>query len=180
MYRQQYADIQLHALNDLQFFGANGSVLPYFGYIEVSVKCPFRDKSFGVPLLVVPDTTYNVRVPVLVGTNILSLLDVSSNDGAETLQIPKPWKLALSSLVSCSNSVLGQVVTNSPITLPPDSRTRVSGYSKGQTVGKIFAMAEAIHGTRLPGDAIVIPTFLKLRGHQKEKVSVSELSLSHY
>ena len=44
---------------------ASGEKLPYLGYVEVELKVPFvNGKSFQVPLLVVPVTDYNSKVPV--------------------------------------------------------------------------------------------------------------------
>ena len=53
---------------------ADGSSMPYFGYIQVKIQ------SLGIPnkhiqdsiLLVVPDTDYNKNVPILIGTNVLA------------------------------------------------------------------------------------------------------------
>ena len=59
--------------NLLRLEYADGSTMPYLGYIEVKLQAQ------GIPtnhvqdsiLLVVPDTDYNKNVPILIGTNIL-------------------------------------------------------------------------------------------------------------
>jgi len=59
---------------------ADGQLLPYIGYIEVSLSaCGLSvESSIYCPLLVVPDSLYNKNVPVLLGINILSkVLDLS-------------------------------------------------------------------------------------------------------
>ena len=55
--------------------GAGGHDIPYLGIVEAAIRCPKVDMvSVPVVLLVVPDTEYHSRVPVLLGTNILSLI----------------------------------------------------------------------------------------------------------
>ena len=59
--------------NLLKLECANGEHMPYYGYIQVDVK------PVGVPtehiqssiLLVVPDTSCNTDLPILLGTNVL-------------------------------------------------------------------------------------------------------------
>lgn len=48
----------------------DGNLLPYVGYIEASITITEKSDNVTI-LLVVPDTDYNERVPVLLGTNIL-------------------------------------------------------------------------------------------------------------
>ena len=169
-YQQNFSDLTLHPLTELSVSGVNGASLPYYGFIEVAIKCPFIDHEFDLPLLVVPDTAYNARVPVLVGTNILHHM---CELGGSELTVPKPWKLAVTSLVASSDSVLCDVVTTQPVTVPPDSKTRVTGLCHGLSVfNKTCAMAETVPGARLPGDVIVVPTFLQLKGQKKERVGV--------
>ena len=55
--------------------GAGGHNIPYLGIVEAAVRCPKVDMaSVPVVLMVVPDTEYHSRVPILLGTNILSLM----------------------------------------------------------------------------------------------------------
>ena len=65
----------LLTLND-----ASGGEIPYLGYVEASVVIPGAP-SACYPLLVVRDTAYNIRVPLLIGTNVLSGLMDSLKDG---------------------------------------------------------------------------------------------------
>lgn len=101
-YLQHLQDLELKPISDiLKIECADGKELPYKGYTETSLS------SVGIPggaeqpclLLVVPDTSYNSRVPVLIGTNILSdlLQDCKSKHGDQFLQRAKlhtPWYLA--------------------------------------------------------------------------------------
>ena len=66
---------QLQLLSKLDNFtveGAGGHDLPHSGYIECTIEVPFLAKqSFEVPVLVVPTTQYSLKVPVVVGTNVI-------------------------------------------------------------------------------------------------------------
>ena len=55
--------------------GAVGHKLSYLGYVEVDITCADIN-IFDLPviMLVVPNTKYHGRVPVLLGINILRLL----------------------------------------------------------------------------------------------------------
>ena len=81
---------------------ADGQKLPYSGYINASMtssgisQC---SEQFCI-FLVVPDTNYNLRVPVLIGTNILHEIekDCKLQHGDQYLQranLTTPWYLSL-------------------------------------------------------------------------------------
>ena len=72
-YENNFGHVELMPLNNLlRLECADGSTMPYLGYIEVKLQ------AHGIPtnhvqdsiLLVVPDTDYNKNVPILIGTNI--------------------------------------------------------------------------------------------------------------
>jgi hypothetical protein len=103
-HRENLAHLNIEPLNELLHIEcADGEALPYAGYIEANVSCNGIggvDKT-AVPclLLVVPDSKYNSRVPLLLGTNILeTLLDTTrERHGPRYLQTAKlttPWYLA--------------------------------------------------------------------------------------
>lgn len=79
---------------------AGGEILPYDGFIEISLTVPeLYSEEQDVLLLVVPDTQYSARVPVVLGTNTLqSILDgYRSREGAQFLQnrsLPTSWWLS--------------------------------------------------------------------------------------
>ena len=64
----------LHLLSDLLMINnASGDSIPYLSYVEMTVELPGLGTG-KYSLLVVPDTVYNMSVPLLVGTNILGRL----------------------------------------------------------------------------------------------------------
>ena len=82
-YRDHLVDkYPLQELSDLlQVEGAGGHQLEYRGYAEVEVTVPHHNTTpFWVPILVAPDTPYNCRVPLIVGTNIISKLQQRKSD----------------------------------------------------------------------------------------------------
>ena len=96
-------DVELHSIEEaIRIECADGQQMPYIGYVSVNLT------PFGIPglnelhdclFLVVPNSTYNSHVPVLIGTNILqSLIDVTREEhGSRFLQevaIQTPWYLA--------------------------------------------------------------------------------------
>ena len=87
---------------------ADGESLPYSGYIAADITAPGvgLGKKHSQPclLLVVPDSRYNAKVPVLLGTNILEqFLDMSREKfGHSFLQAAKlhtPWYLSFRGMV---------------------------------------------------------------------------------
>ena len=68
--------LQLHSISDsgLSVTTANGSKIPYIGYIEAKINLPhFGNLLDKIPtMLVVSNTAYNYQVPSLLGTNIIS------------------------------------------------------------------------------------------------------------
>ena len=55
--------------------GASGHNIPYLGYVEVDIGAPGHNVNVQAPVLVVPSTEYSKRVPVILGTNVLSALE---------------------------------------------------------------------------------------------------------
>ena len=53
--------------------GASGHQIPYVRYVELDVTVPDVEKGENIPvlLLVVSETNYNSKVPILLGTNAL-------------------------------------------------------------------------------------------------------------
>ncbi len=65
---------------------AGGDTIPYAGYIVVSIEISGH-KPIDVPVLVVDDTAYNKGIPVLIGTNVLSRLELDDSRGEVHVQV---------------------------------------------------------------------------------------------
>ena len=65
---------ELHDIEEfgLSVIGANGSKLPFLGYIEAEISVPILgEQTHMIPVLVVSNTDYNKKVPVIIGTNVI-------------------------------------------------------------------------------------------------------------
>ena len=86
---------------------ADGEEMPYLGYITVDLELPGTSTSNRPQhclLLVVPDSTYNSSVPLLIGTNVLMVAmdDVKQRFGVRFLQEAElftPWYLTFRCLL---------------------------------------------------------------------------------
>ena len=86
---------------------ADGNSLPYEGYIEVEIQIKNglpKAENRNCLLLVVPDTKYSKKTPVILGTNVLQeiLSDCQDKNGDQFLQKTKmytPWYLSLRTIV---------------------------------------------------------------------------------
>ena len=107
--------------------GAGGHDIPYLGIVEAAIRCSKVDMaSVPVVLLMVPDTEYHSRVPVLLGTNILSLMKgkVPAEDFV--------WRntfamLARHQAVVENASCLGVMTSTKPLTIPAHGRVIFHG-----------------------------------------------------
>ena len=76
-YTNNFKDIKLQPLTEiLHVECADGQILPYLGFIEADLTVKGIPKSENQPclFLIVPDTAYSARIPVILGTNVLSEL----------------------------------------------------------------------------------------------------------
>ena len=162
---------------------ADGSTLPYKGFIEVDIQAPGlqNGKIYPCLFLVVEDTAYHQTVPLLIGTNILRVLmeDVKTDNGVRYLQgtqLQTPWYLAFRCLalrekeLSRKDFKLGIVKSaeTSKITIPPNSRRTVNGYIDRQTrYQDSCAMIQATIESFIPQDLDIVPTVVSYTyGHQ--------------
>lgn len=125
-----YQSLQpLPVLHDITEFGlsvesATGAHLPYKGYIEADISVPFLvDVSFCIPLLVVPTTSYNSNVPIIVGTNLIRLCKNYSIENS----LPEEWQTAVDSLC---NSVQVRTVNTHAIKVHPNEVKTIHGFAR--------------------------------------------------
>lgn len=75
IYKEHLSEQQLRPLDGLiRVVGAGGQKVPFWGYVELDIRFPCvgagTDKVFSALVLVVPDNSYNQRVPLILGTNL--------------------------------------------------------------------------------------------------------------
>ena len=104
-----------------------GNQLPYLGYIEADIQVSFLPNcDIQVPVLVVPVTEYGLRVPVVVGTNVIRL---SRNNSDSETAIPNTWKNAF---VSFQQGSIGVIRSTNKVNvkLQPNETITLSGMVK--------------------------------------------------
>ncbi|VDI56489.1 Hypothetical predicted protein [Mytilus galloprovincialis] len=110
---------------------AEGSQLPYLGYVEVNIKAPFHTEPMMVPLLVVPETDYNRSVPIIIGTNVLRPMKSTLTSDSE-VNIPHEWDTAFSAMDSSIVSLV-KSTNKRPIKVSPMSSMTVTGLCKAKS-----------------------------------------------
>ena len=137
-WNQHFPDRPVTPLKDLlTLTGAGGDSIPYTGCVEVDLELPGTPMA-TYPFLVVRDTPYNLRVPVLIGTNVLkgTLDGLSAVYGvrfAQKARLPSAIVHALS--VVCTTNhflkkkdrVISDVRVHQTITLAPGEGRHVLG-----------------------------------------------------
>lgn len=172
-YRDHFQGVTLRALDDLlKIECAGGSLLPYLGYIEIEVDVPeLNVQGRSTVMLVVPETSYNKGVPVLLGTNILRpLMEICrESQGQQFLQrVAKstPWWLTFRCLgvedraVSRARGRLGLVkcASSAPIRIRSNTAASVAGFISDPLPCARLAMIHGTEKTVLPSGVEVTPT----------------------
>lgn len=190
-YDQYLSHIEIHPLDEvLHIECADGQNMPYSGYISVSIK------PYGTPhhvldeclLLIVPKSNYNARVPVLIGTNIISrLIDLTRDEfGTRYLQdanLHTPWYLAFRCLALrqrelCRHSnrlcIIKSAATERLI-IPPNGRVTVDGYmDKKLPYHKVLAMLQPTGKSIIHTDLDITPS-LQLYDYQSSDIVPVEI-----
>lgn len=142
-YNQYLSELPLQNINTLlDIECAGGQQLPYKGYIETHLKLTDDSDIHPCVLLVIPDSNYNTKVPLLIGTNILQpIMDFyKEQHGTRFLQssnLTTPWYLTFRS-IALREKELGRhnnalaIVKNAvkkPVTIQPNSTVQILGYT---------------------------------------------------
>ena len=105
--------------------GANGNELRYTGYIVADVQVPFLSKSVVLPsyILVIADTEYNLKVPVIIGTNVINRLKAKA-----TSEAPKAWQTAFDCL--CDEEIPVRTTNNFGLRIAPNEVKTIHGIAR--------------------------------------------------
>jgi len=154
----EHHDIDVHPLNNiLDIVGAGGHNVPYLGYTEVNVSVSDSLQPLAALLLAVPDTPYNKRIPVIIGTNILpQLLDSLCTEDPSL--VSDAWKLAVKCL-QCSNTI--SVKSTRTVTVPAGEKVIFNGMSHVPMSSPVLSMRQMVieHADHsgLPGNLVLTP-----------------------
>ena len=153
---------------------ANGSNLPYMGYVEVKLEspglpCSTSQRSY---FLIVGYTDYQDRVPILIGTNILKTLKENgmTEHGIRYLQnaaLHTLWYLSF----RCMNQMEKELtrrkftlatvrcVESTPVRIPPNSEVTINGFfDKCIPYHPTCALIQLTYRSVIPDDLDIRPT----------------------
>ena len=113
----------MHAVKELEIKCADGSTLPYRGFIELTLGVPtLQADPVSALFLIVPMTDYNRKLRFIVGTNVIRGYKKSES---VTDDVPESWQLAFKSL---SAQHVGTVKTTNKIILQPWEIRDITGF----------------------------------------------------
>ena len=168
--------LDLHQLNEeIDIECADGQLMPYLGYVLIDLATHglssvdvLKESIF----LVVPDSNYNKKVPVLIGTNILyRLLDITRSEfGSRFLQdadLHASWYLAF----RCITLRERQLVRNrnrlavlksaesTRILIPSNGKVVINAYmDRKLPYQKVLAMLHSTPKSSIPNDLDITPS----------------------
>ena len=148
----------------LQIEGAGGQNVPYLGMIEAEMEIPGA-KPLHVPVLVVPATKFNSSVPVIVGTNVLKVIQNKDDTVPLEPQITK----SIEAIVADDEIA---VYTASEVAIDPGASIVISGR-----VGKKGRFLEGClePSNSLPGGILMPATVTSINNN---KVTVCMMNIS--
>ena len=161
-YVKHFANLPIVPINTvLNVEVAGGHSLPYFGYIQVTIVPDILGVNTPLTcmLLVVDDTDYGNRVPVIVGTNILTLL----NHVRGNRRIPSMWHMAFRTLSLHSRRMRrnnGRIATlhcDSPITISANMTTDINCYAEANVNFSGMVIVDGSSCAKLPDGLEVLP-----------------------
>jgi hypothetical protein len=174
----QRVGLPVKALDELiDLYGAGHNKLNYEGFVEATVQLPkpFNDNLYAL-FLVVPNDEYNTQVPIIVGTNILEVVQSSIDEdgsGVSLESFDSAWKLGVESL----NCNLGAVKSTKSLVVPAHSKIVIHGFTHAKLRNSTSVLTEECFDKPLPGGLIVAPGYLKLSsGMTRVPVKVINLS----
>ena len=189
-YTDHLRHLTIHPLSTLlQIECADGQNLPYFGYVEVAMTTPGVNitEPIDIPLLVVPNSNYNSRVPVLLGTNVIQhIMDrLRTRHGERYLQeaaLHTPWYLTFRSMsliekeLAKNNNRIGLVKSAAlkPVTIPPNSAIKVLGYvDKAVPYHNTLSIVQATNNFVIPSDLEIVPSVFNFEYPCKDVIDIN-------
>ena len=130
-----------YPVNDLlRIKGPLDEVLPYTEFVELEIGLPLGDQIHVVgtfPILVSPDTDYNMKVPALIGTNVLDVFqDQFNQQHCSMSALNKPLLLACQTIklrnrhLEKAAGVYGLLRAHEHIQIPPHKSVIVNCRSQ--------------------------------------------------
>ena len=168
---------ELHPLDGLLTVeSASGHTLPYLGFVEVSLRCPVQDGVSCALMLVVPNTPYHEKIPVLLGTNVLNRIKPTHLAGQVWEQV---FATMAGQRVIDEKDVLGSVYLTNPLTLPPNGRVIVEGQmSFNPNCQRFSVMLDGSDQACLPKGVLITPCVTALSAQNPGQVAIELINHS--
>ena len=191
-YERHLKHLPLSELQDvLEVECADGQLLPYAGYIVADIVAPGAglknsDKHLCL-LLVIPDSRYNAKVPLLLGTNVLGHLSACCREqnGNKFLQVAKlhtAWYLSFRCLAWREKELTRRqrlgVIRNAEsqrLVIKPNSSVVIRGMmDKGLDVTPTCALIQPVqtHCNLVTANLDITPSLVNYQPGQKGIVDV--------
>ena len=175
---------QLNTLLDLEPTG--GGQVPYDGYVELRMRVPnIRAFNLDVLMLVIPESEYSKRVPIMIGTiHIDEIIDLITD---EELKIAsRQWQhgivsrkvvikqMQLKENQDILSQVKGEVKLTRKVTIPPLETICISGLTN---INKHSKRVNIVTEPREDEDEYMVPCYSYMRPRSK-RASVALQNLS--
>lgn len=156
----------LHYFRELLDTIADGSNLPYHGYVEVDFEIPGMDGSIvSVSCLMVSDTDYNRQVPIIIGTSYINYIDECFANLNMSDSLPAGWELA-SKTLSLSRLCKGSVKSTNieQVLIQPQESIITCGLVRKSNNSESFT-AVTEQGTEQSGCLTVCPRVVSVKSN---------------
>lgn len=153
---------------------ADGSLLQYKGYIECTIKISLLDIEFFVPMLVVQDTEFNKKCPIIIGTYVLRICRYVLNNNISGTSIPLQWQRALNTLKGQSYQVRSTYKRS--VIIEPNKSIVVKGRTNG--VPRKESMTLITENCDKDLKFTVCPRVVELSGSMKPTVHVTVCNIT--
>ena len=187
-YHEHLSHLDLYTLDSvIDINCANGELLPYRGFIEANIT--FHSENNVTPehpalIFVVPNTAYNSRVPLVIGTNFIrTCMELYNQKCQQGVKPPLclAWGLAYSAVVAGFDRV-GQISVrlSSGITVPGNCRTLVRAKVDMPVLHHpMVVVTEVTDDVSLPGGIMVASALVSLDHHvDTQDVTIEVMNLS--
>jgi hypothetical protein len=164
-YYKNFSHISLQPIENLKVEGVTGNTLPYVGFIEVKLTVPIKlvdcFMSLDILLLVVPDTPYNMRTPVLLGTNVLQFcLQGTLPLKVDEVDAPPVWWSTFKCLTASlqTGGTVGQVHCSTSAVISARSSDFVKCFVNSTQLSAQHVLFEEGDSMSLPGGLMLKPS----------------------
>ena len=189
-YQQYLSDEPIQQLDKiLHIECADGENLPYLGYVAADLELPGTSTTVQPQrclLLVVPDSTYNRQIPLLLGTNVLTaaMKDVKQRFGPRFLQdaeLHTPWYLTFRCLLlrerelnkRCNRLGIIKCAEGKTIRIQPNRDVVLQGYIDHELpYHPVCGLLQPTDRAAIPTDLDIAPSLISYQYHNNGIIPV--------